>query len=147
MKMPPLAVFTHTDDWGQLERWSLLSLLSDCKYAVWTDAILRPDNYFQSCLEMPCLAVVSHGNVTTPACVLAFEHRCCVTATVQCEQTLESMSINLLRCLYGQRFVTYGHDRDTSLTAGCCCSSNNRDCYGAEWTISCHWGSHVASFW
>ena len=24
----------------------LLSLLSDCKYAVWTDAILRPDNYF-----------------------------------------------------------------------------------------------------
>ena len=72
--LPPLAVFTHTDDWGQLERWSLLSLLSDCKYAVWADAILRPDNYFHNCLEMPCLAVVSHGNVTTPACVLACAH-------------------------------------------------------------------------
>ena len=52
----------------------LLSLLSDCKYAVWTDAILRPDNYFHNRLEMPCLAVVSHGNVTTPACVLACAH-------------------------------------------------------------------------
>ena len=24
---------------------------------------------------------------------------------------------------------------------------SNRDSDGAVWTISCHWGSHVASFW
>ena len=40
---------------------------------------------------MPCLAVVSHGNVTTPARVLVFGRLYRMTATAQCGRTPEML--------------------------------------------------------